>query len=262
MDFFESKWLFAIDFGISRADQCSLIDLALRKGSYTGPDRDTWEPMWIGFMVRQPDYSLKPQDIGLEHRGRWAYHNRYNPEIGWSWCDPVSQALIEPYLRRLAGLYRHITRVNVLIQRPGRELNAHRDLRAGEFYPDLQRPELAWIGNNHLRYIGDLWNASHAAEVEDGLHRRQRYLTLKFPLSEREDDVGQPFVRLNGVTYVYDSKGRAFFLNEAQMEHGANPVSFHRGVVFVDGILNMDVLDQLPQFPIDCRVASDSAGLD
>ena len=57
---------------------------------------------------------------------------------------------------------------------------------------------------------------------------------------------------MKGGTRYHDSSRRClFFSNEVEVLHGADPTTFWRGVVFVNGILDPDAIDRLHKIPID-----------
>jgi hypothetical protein len=247
---FSKRWLFSTDVGLSREEQSFLIDFCKERGTLSGPHPVTGELMWKGYLAHAPVFESMPTDLAPDHYGRWTYLARYDASLRWSWRDDSCRKIVESFMDKLNGIYKAVTRVNILLQRPGIPLVPHRDLRAGEFYPDMKRPEVNAIGTERLRYIGDAWFAHHAEKIEDSLHRDQKYLSLKVPLTERPGNPGNPFVVANQRKIFYDSLGNALFLNEAEMQHGADPVDFYRGVVFIDGILDLQRLSDLRIRPV------------
>ena len=58
------------------------------------------------------------------------------------------------------------------------------------------------------------------------------------------------FCAQNAVTITQEClqmHGGYGFLNEYDMFHGCGAVDFHRGVIFIDGILNMEALEAEPK---------------
>lgn len=250
LELFKKDWLFALGCGLSRDEQTQLMELCLKEGGKTGRHPLTGDLMWVGYLARQPDPKKVNYLVPEESEGRWSYLIRYEENLGWHWTDPLVESIISRFLMRFQGLYKSITRVNILLQRPGYALVQHRDLRAGEIYPDLKRPEINARGNLQMRYAGEKWFIPHAEQLRDGIHREQKYLTLKIPLSEKDNSPGAPFIVVGEKKFHYNSCGQAFFINEVEILHGGDPVDFNRGVVFIDGILNLDVLGQVYKAPI------------
>jgi hypothetical protein len=151
---------------------------------------------------------------------------RFEEACRWEWVDsPVTGTVCEE-VARVEHLFKKLTRVQIILQRPGFELPLHRDLVTGEEYPG-----------------GQIYNPfGKSYEVrEKHRHAQQDFLALKIPLTERAGDNGRPV-------------GRRFFaLNEAFLRHGALPVEHYRGVICVDGILDPERLAAEKREPIPIK---------
>jgi hypothetical protein len=263
------KYLFAIDHAVAADDQASILSAVLREGTwirglYRGPELP---PMWKWRGLAEPD----PASIPAEGRAwlasqlprggptlsRWGYHARLALDADWIWTDSAAVPVVRRILEPLLPLYRRLTKVNVILQVPGEPITAHRDLVHGNTYDDLESPHHTNLGPHRLRYEGEPW-IEEVAPIRSASHEENLYLCLKIPLSERPDDAGNPFVELRGKRHHYTSRNQIFFLNEVEMLHGADPAPFWRGVVFVNGILNVDELRRIPKRPVEVLRTADA----
>lgn len=244
----DPRYLFATDARASREDQLALIEAARsvgfpHSGLYGGADRT---PYWRLKIVRSADpASVSPSVLRWfeteaapgQTFQRWAYQCRLDDTLQWRWLDDDAGRRIDAILAPLAACFQVITRVNINLQVPGQLLPAHRDLVAGLEYDGLESP-LHWKpGPHRVRYVGEPW-LEHVRPLANRDHRATGYYAVKIPLSERAGDPGLPFIIHNREKYYYTTDDRVFFLNEYEMYHGADPVDFWRGVVFVAGVLD------------------------
>ncbi len=182
-------------------------------------ERDYWKM----FSCRTLGSAYSPREeriMRMDHTKTWEWHG-----------DKLSQdvrRLVEPFTDRY---YSHLTRVELLIQKPGNEVPCHKDRITGQQYGDFIA----------IRPFEDDWNRFNAnCHADFRVHWKQHYLGGRLALGPQ------------GLSYVlnepprktyYETASKFFFLNEDVL-HGAEPVDFWRGVVFVDGIHNADAMEQ------------------
>jgi hypothetical protein len=251
------RYLFAVDHAIDPDDQAALVTIIRREGT---PFRGLYpeaRPMWKWRGLAEPDPAAIPdgarawfaaQERGGPSLARWGYYARLDRDLPWIWTDSEASPLVRRLLEPVLPLYRRLTKVNVVLQVPGEPVPSHRDLVYGNTYR-LESPYHWRSGPSALVYEGEPW-VPHTAPISSVSHEENGYLCLKIPLSERPDDAGNPYVELRGERHYYTSRNRFFFLNEVEMLHGAEPTSFWRGVVFVNGILDMDAVRHAPKRPV------------
>jgi hypothetical protein len=244
----DPRYLFATDARASREDQLALIDRARSGGfPYTGLYGGTEKsPFWRLKIIRSVDPTSVPASAlrWFETEAapdqtfqRWAYQCRLDDTLRWRWVDEEAGQRIAAILAPIAACFHLITRVNINLQVPGQNLPAHRDLVAGNEYDGLDS-ETHWRpGPRRVRYTGDAW-LEKVRPLANRDHRAAGYYAVKIPLSERPGDPGLPYIIQNNEKCYYATDDRAFFLNEYEVHHGADPVDFWRGVVFVAGILD------------------------
>lgn len=203
------------------ADQ-TLSDTVLELASTTGsPERSYWKMISCRLIE------------GYEYDGRAARLFRMDPTKEWRWKDDeLSQSvktLVEPFIHH----YSRLTRVELLIQKPGESVYCHKDRITGQVYDNC-----AAIGE----YAAD-WHAhGKQCNADPLIHQQQHYLGGRLSLGKE------------GRSYILDMDDKPkksyyiinnefFFLNEDVL-HGADSVDFWRGVVFFDGIHNPEVMSK------------------
>ena len=166
------------------------------------------------------------------YEGRSARILRMDPTKDWEWkTDPLSQTvkrLVEPFVHH----YSHLTRVELLIQKPGEAVYCHKDRITGQIYNGI----VSTVGfEEDWEKYGPVCNADPTQ------HEKQRFFGGRLSLGA----CGKSYIlqsissRPEKVYYHYDNQ--FFFLNE-DVFHGADAVGFWRGVVFFDGIQNPEVM--------------------
>jgi hypothetical protein len=254
----DERYLFALEHAIDPDDQAAIVAIVRREGK---PFRGVYpepRPMWTVRSLAEPDPDAVPEQgrAWLASQapdgpslGRWGYYARLDPDARWIWTESEASPLVRRLLEPVLPLYRRLTKVNVVLQIPGEALPRHRDLVYGNTYW-LASPHHWKSGPHRLTYEGEPW-VQNVAPIHSASHEEGRYLCLKIPLSERPDDAGSPYADVEGQRHYYTSRNRFFFLNEAEMLHGAEPVTFWRGVVFVNGILDADAIRRVPKRPVE-----------
>jgi hypothetical protein len=151
--------------------------------------------------------------------------NRFNTNIKWEWKNNESARLVKKLLAPLEDVIQ-LTRVFALIRKPGEPALTHTDVAYNHSYP------YGWESKPHL----------HGDSVE---HHKNNYAAIRIPLTEQDGNNGLPYLYLNDQPYYYDAGKNFFVLDEIRNPHGADPVDFYRGVVFVDGFVNFEKLEKL-----------------
>jgi len=259
----DPRFLFATDVRVSREDQLALIARGRSEGfQYTGlyNGKDT-TPFWRLKVVRSVDPMSVPEPVlrwfateaGPDQTfARWAYQCRLDDTLRWRWLDDDAERRITAILAPIAACFRLLTRVNILLQVPGQNLPAHRDLVAGNEYDGLAS-EAHWRpGPRRLRYTGDAW-LEKVRPLANRSHKDGGYFAVKIPLSERPDDPGLPYIVHGDQKWYYSTHDRVFFLNEYEVYHGSDAVDFWRGVIFVAGILDPERVQALEKRAVEVR---------
>lgn len=157
--------------------------------------------------------------------------NRFNDQVTWHWntssiFEPILatvQRIVEPLL----PLYKFFTRAVILLQCEGLTMPLHAD------------------------YF-EQWDTQHKANNN---------LAIKFPLTDNPGDNGCPVLQVDGDVMKYSVGNHAFALNEVELFHGSMPVNHTRGVLFLDGIIDIDALMALPRSPIPIEKAPTNEAL-
>ncbi len=254
----DERYLFATEFLAEPAVQVRLIEAVRESGELSSGSFDNaGAPYWRWKSLTLPVPESLPSGVRafLDRRpaadfDRWSYFSRLDPSLEWRWTEGRASDLVRAILAPVERLFRKLTRVKVDLQIPGQALPAHRDLVPGSHYDTLQSEYSHAWGERRLMYRAQpwLWEAGPLRNIE---HRDNRYLSMKIPLSEKADDPGQPYVVIGAQRHYYTSRNRLFFLNEAEMFHGADPADHWRGVVFVNGLWDLDALDGYTKRPIE-----------
>ena len=148
------------------------------------------------------------------------FTKRMDPNFNWTWKDDPIVEIIKPIAEPLLKVFDKFTRMFILLQIPGTTLPLHVDY--GDEFPEI--------------------------------HKQNKYLGFKLPLTEIPGNNGLPLIHQNTQNYKYDVGNSAFALNEIEIRHGAAPVDFYRGVLFFDGIVNHDKIAELKIEHIDLKL--------
>jgi len=229
---------FCINHAIDPGIQKEIIDLVVADG-FTVES----QLFWLKYNVRSLVQSTVPNSQGAQED----YFYRLDPTVGWFWENTPVTALVRPLITNIEYLFSKLTRVKIFVQKPGMEIPAHRDLVPGNEYKFLTDEFSSTIGS----YCGIYKGHPKLVMEPNTRHSEQKYLNLKIPLSTSEKNHGKPFIFVDGVKTYHSSKNRFYFLNEYEIFHGCDPVDFYRGVIFVDGILDMKVLDAEQKTALD-----------
>ena len=225
---------FRLEYKIQPQIQNAIIKEVLKSGYTT-----TEQPFWVQHDVRSVDHSSLWGSYDDEPAPRDFYYRLY-PQADWHWETNNITPLIMPLAMQVEHLFEKMTRIKVFIQKPGESIAAHRDLVPGNRYEHIGSAFEARLG----AYSGVYWGSRNLRMGENTRHRDQKYLNLKIPVSERLDDSGKSFIiATNGVKRYLLADDNFYLLNEYEMFHGCDFVDFYRGVIFIDGLLDMEALE-------------------
>lgn len=205
---------------------------------------------WNSLILRTLDPRSLPPAVRALPAQKFEYYYRQHPEIEWQWANSAASEIVQQALTPYLNVYRKLTRVKIFLQIPGRRIPPHVDLVAGNSY-FVGGPYSLLPARTRCQHLGSEWHHQLDPAPPTNTHAEQGHYALKIPLSEREGDYG-----LQGLVYarpwLYSSAGNIYFLNEV-LSHGAAPVDFLRGVVFVDGLLANDEVNRLTTSPLMAR---------
>lgn len=233
----ERPLLFGLPFSVEYQDQIKILEYAYsNSNSWSGQvqvwddDKKTYDPGGTYFgRIQVRKLSQQSIDTISHTQGlnvnwlNWAA--RLDPKSEWEWVDTPITTIVKKYTDQISHLYKKFNRVLILVQNIGEEIPLHTDKVSKNSY------------NNEIFSPGPVRDLH--LSVND-FHQKNRYLALKWSISEKENDKGMPIIRHKENTYQYDPKDNLFAINEVDMEHGAKKVFHKRGVIFLDGVLNYD----------------------
>jgi hypothetical protein len=208
------------------------LDGGFRTAHVTGQPQ---EAFWKAYRLRTFHKDI-PFNGQPDQRGE--FWLRHRPDLQWSWIETDITNLVKKEIEKVSPLYHFVNRVMVLLQNPGTTVPMHKDRIAGSMYGnEVFKPEDPDIKITPNTY-----------------HQEQGNLCIKIPLTAIPGQVGEPCVEIDGQEYRYNVGRRFFLLNEVDMLHGAKPVNFYRGVIFIDGKLNLKAVQKLALEPIPLQL--------
>jgi hypothetical protein len=235
----ERPILFGLPYEINYQDQKTILDYAYANSNSWSGQVQVWEDDnnrydqtdYFGRVqitrLTQDSIDLVAKDKGFNSNWlNWAC--RLHPNLEWEWIDTPITDLIKSYVKQIEHLYIKFNRVLILVQKPGSEIPLHTDkavrncYNSENFVPGPATDIIFQDNNYHWDY--------------------NKYLTLKFPLTDKTLDNGKPIVKVDNVEYQYTSNNKLFAINEVDILHGAKAVDHRRGVIFLDGLLNYEAL--------------------
>jgi hypothetical protein len=235
----ERPILFSLPYEISYEDQKAILDYAYaNSNSWSGQvqvwdnDKDQYDQTdYFGRVqitrLTQASIDRVAKDKGFNSNWlTWAC--RLHPELEWEWVETPITDILKSYVSKIEHLYIKFNRVLILVQKPGSEIPLHTDkvvqnsYNEETFVPGPASDILLQHNNHHWEH--------------------NRYLTLKFPLTDKPLDNGKPIVKIGETEYQYTPGNRLFAINEVDIQHGAKAVDHRRGVIFLDGFLNYEAL--------------------
>lgn len=176
-------------------------------------------PVWKSFLHHRPNLSPELREKFSEYKRLPDYWLRARVDLEWYWVESPVLPLVNKLCGQIQRYMKSLTRVQTLILKPGHDLPAHKDKVAGTVYD------------------GEIFGLGY--EAPTSFHHKNNYFSLKIPLFT-EHGPGRPYFILNGEVFYYDTQGQFFAINEISHEHGALKVSYPRGVIALDGELNVD----------------------
>lgn len=228
------------NYSISKEDQRMIIDYAYThtkewngQVQFYGENKDDLKKTdYFGRVQlrRLTNDSIEKISQGQELDFNWlSWAARLDPNLEWEWMDTPITETVKRVLEPMLHLYTKLNRVLILVQKPGSAIPMHIDRvikndydQEGYFVPGPSA-DLPIHGENYH------WSVN-------------KYLALKFPLSELDGANGLPTVEFDGKQYCYDVGNNLFAINEIDILHGAGAVDYRRGVIFLDGLLDYDKL--------------------
>lgn len=233
--------LFGLPYSIGPEQQREILDYAYaNSNSWSGQvqvwddDRATYDQTdYFGRVqiTRLTEDSIKKFSNVPRFNTNWLnWAGRLHPGLDWEWIDTPITPVLKNLVDQIKHLYIKFNRVLILVQKPGSAIPLHTDKAVRNIYGDenfIPGPAKDLLFNDNNIH----WEFN-------------RYLTLKFPLTDIPGNNGLPKVCIDQKEYFYNTKNNLFAINEVDILHGADPVSHRRGVIFLDGILNYSVLQQ------------------
>jgi len=229
------RQIFRLPVSISPADQKSIVDYVQRTGFITSfvSEKKPLYP-WKSFVFRSINKEAAPSALVEEFKiaeRSLEFTLRHRTDLTWDWVETPVTPILKNLLESLRPYCVKLSRVQVLLQRPQVAIPPHTDKVAGQNYDGVVYSTFA----------------GHTPEPTD-IHRRNKFLTIKVPLSEESPNNGKPYFEKDGRIYIYDSGCHAFALDEINIKHGAQGVAYSRGVVLIDGEYDTDrmLADAMP----------------
>lgn len=241
--------LFGLPYPITLEDQQEIIDYAYSNAKSWSGQVQVWDNEinqheqtdYFGRVqiTRLTDASRKK--LGDGYNSDWInWASRLDPDLTWEWIDTPITPIVKKYVDQIQHLYKRFHRVLILVQKPGSKIPLHTDKVVKNVYNNIEfAPGPATdltISNNNLHW------------------EENRYLTLKWPLTELANNNGDPVVEIDNVLYSYNAGSNLFAINEVDIMHGANAVDHRRGVIFLDGILDYEKLKQEQWLDVSTQV--------
>lgn len=237
------QFVYKLPYIISPEEQKDIINCAYQNAtSWSGQvqawadDDDTYDPgrdyfgrLQIRGITENSFSRFKDKYAGVNMDWiNWAC--RLDPETEWEWKNtPVTES-VKNLMGRIDHLFINLHRVLLLVQKVGETIPLHTDKVIKNDYKD----------GYFAPGPADEFNIKNT-----DLHKQNRYMALKWPLTEISGDNGKPVIEVNGEKYFYDVGQNLFAINEVEISHGADAVSHRRGVIFIDGIFNWEEFDKL-----------------
>lgn len=242
--------LFNLPYTIAFKDQVEILNYAYEySNSWSGQvqvwddDRDTYDQtdyfgrIQITRLTKDSiDKVSKDKNINLNWLN-WVC--RLDPSLEWEWVDTPITNTVKKYVNQIQHLYKKFNRVLILVQKQGSEIPLHTDKVVNNYYRD------EFFAPGPAKNINISINNNH--------QELNKYLTLKFPLTELEGNNGSPIIEIDRICYNYNTSNKLFAINEVDIKHGAKSVNHKRGVIFLDGILDFDALAAEPWVDVEIQ---------
>ena len=235
----EKPILFKLPYSIGFEEQKAILDYAYaNSNSWSGQvqvwddDRDTYEQTdYFGRVqiTRLTEDSIKKLSNIDGYNSNWLnWAGRLHPDLDWEWIDTPITPILKNLVSSIQHLYKKFNRVLILVQKPGSAIPLHTDKA---------------VKNNYGNESFAPGPAQDLNFFENNIHWEfNKYLTLKFPLTELANNNGKPKIKIQDSEFYYDVQNNLFAINEVDILHGADAVDHRRGVIFLDGILNYEAV--------------------
>jgi len=153
---------------------------------------------------------------------------RLDSTVEWEWLDTPVTPTVKKLIDQISHLYISVHRIFLLAQKINRTIPLHTDKVSKTKYKEgLYQPNFS--DRLDIKSTNYHWDYN-------------RYMALKWPITEIKGNNGTPTIQIDGKKYIYDVKNNLFAINEVEILHGADRVSHRRGVLFIDGLINWDAI--------------------
>jgi hypothetical protein len=237
--------LFALPYEISQEDQHIILEYAYtHAGSWSGQVQ-VWNQItdrhentdYFGRLQITKLTQCSRAKMGEGYNSDWVnWAARLDPDLDWEWIETPITSLVRGYVDKIRHLYRSFHRVLILVQRQRSVIPMHTDKVVRNTYQD----EIFTPGPS----------ASLPLKDSDLHWQHNRYLALKWPLTEIPGNNGEPLIEIDRRVFRYDVGRHCFAINEVDVKHGAGSVNHRRGVIFLDGVLDYDILAKETWLPV------------
>jgi hypothetical protein len=241
--------IFKLPYTINFSDQLKLIEYAYKyANSWSGQVQfwdkksSTYDPGNTYFgRVQIRGISNSPSSVSHPEQNKissnwlnWAH--RLDDSADWEYIETPVTGIVKDLMSNISHLYKKVTRILLLVQNPNEDIPLHTDkVLKNQYDNELFQP-------GPTEYLNKISYSN--------LHEQNRYMALKFPLSEIYSDNGKPIVKIDDKIYRYDVSNHLFAINEVQIEHGAIGVEHRRGVIFIDGLIDWENLIKEKWIPV------------
>ena len=209
--------MFRLPYQISQDHQHEIMEATISEGKELG-SRWGW-----GLLVR-----------GNELKPSIDYDSRFDPEIDWRYTNysisPLVRELVEPLSN-----FMEVTRIKIFIQKPGFELKEHCD-KLTTLHCQLFKTFFLNTQFNDFLIREDL--------------EPKTTLGVRIPISYFGQR-GKPYFRYKNKRYGYDPENSYFAFDDSNILHGALPVDYPRGVIFIDGVIDSKKLESISLEPMN-----------
>jgi len=231
--------LFLLPYEIDQLDQNIILDYAYHHADSWSGQVQVWDHKldqhetddYFGRLQITRLTSSSRQKLGRDYNLDWLnWAGRLDPNLKWEWIDTPITSIVRRYVQQVQHLYRSFHRVLILVQRQGSVIPMHTD---------------KVVRNSYQNKIFTPGPSADLPLKDNDLHwRHNRYLALKWPLTELPNNNGNPLIEIDKCVYRYDVGRHCFAINEVEVQHGAGAVNHRRGVIFLDGVLDYDALSK------------------
>jgi hypothetical protein len=238
---FNFKYLSSIDIDLDHSLLQKILEYLVQNASVSMP-LGKQDPFWLGQRIRGVDMDTVPEELKSLNPAQIEFFLRQRTDVSWNWVDtPITQTVYK-LLEPISSLYKTLTRVKIFAQIPTKAILPHRDLVAGAMYNRMHEDTVTRLGTNLLRYNGEEWFKKIYTVPDNFAHAEQGYLALKIPLDFLQP--GRSYLcDFENNRYYYDPSNKPYLLNEYEILHGVDAGDQWRGVVFLDGILDISKIN-------------------